>query len=117
MNKKQKWILRISIGINMIFLIIFLLKYTAYSYKLGVLKKDVKVGIFDKKDSVFFTLPKGLTVRDVSERGISAIDLFENHRFDIIITSDDNDLVDYSKSKEELLPFGNLYSADSFKYK
>lgn len=116
MSRRQKWILRISIGVNIISIILFLLNYTAYSYKLGVLKKDVKVGLFTSKDSVYFTLPKGLTVRDVSERGISAIDMFENNRFEIIVTSDDS-LVDYSKSKKDMSFFDNLYSADYFKYK
>jgi len=112
MNKTQKWILRISIAGNIIFAVLFFLNHTAYSYKFGVLKKDVKVGLFAKKGSTYFTLPKGITVRDVSERGFSAIDLFENHRFDIIITSDDDSLVDYTTSAKKLLPFGNLYSAD-----
>jgi hypothetical protein len=117
MNKKQKWLLRLSVLANIIFVIIFLLNYTAYSYKLCVLKKDVKLGVFNNKDSVYFTLPKGLTVRDVSERGLSAIDLFENNRFEIIITSEDDSLVDYNEPKGKLLPFGNLYSADSNKNK
>jgi len=116
MNKKQKWLLRISIIANLIFGIIFFLNYTAYSYKLGELKENVKVRLFtDKKDSVFFVLPKGLTVRDVSERGISAIGQFENNRFDIVITTDRDDLIDYNIPKEKLLPFGNYYSADSSK--
>ena len=112
MNKKQKWILRISILLNVVLAFYFIINYTAYSYKLGVLKKDIKVGILNKKGTTYFVLPKGITVRDVSERGLSSIDLFENHRFDIIITSDDDSLVDYSASGKKLLPFGNLYSAD-----
>ena len=116
MNKRQKWILRISIGANIIFIVLLLLNYTEYSYKLGILKKDVKVGLFTAKDSVYFTLPKGLTVRDVSEQGISAIGRFENNRFEIVVTSDDS-LVDYSKSQKEMSVFDNLYSADYFKYK
>lgn len=116
MNRKQKWILRISILANILLAILLFLDYTAYSYKLGTLKKDIKVGLFTGKDSVYFTLPKGLTVRDVSERGLSAIGRFENNRFDIIITSDDS-LVNYDVPKNKLSSFDNLYSADSFKYK
>ncbi len=90
------------------------LNYTAYFYKLGALKKDIKVGLFNNtKDSTYFILPKGLTVRDVSERGISAIGQFENNRFDIVITTDNNDLVDYNVPKYKLQSFGNYYSADN----
>jgi hypothetical protein len=63
-------------------------------------------------DSIIFTLPKGLTVRNSSERGISAIGQFENERFQIVITSDDWDLVNYDLSKDSLVVHGNYYSAD-----
>jgi len=115
MSKTQKWILRISIITNVVLAVLFYINYTAYSHKLGILKKDVKIGIFDKSGKTYFTLPKGITVRDVSERGISAIDLFENHRFDIIITSDDETLVDYNTPENSIGSYGNLYSADSNK--
>ena len=39
--------------------------------------------------------------------------MFENKRFEIVITSDDS-LVNYNIPENQLLPFGNLYSADSF---
>ena len=80
------------------------------SEKLGILKKDVKVGLL-KGDSNFIFLPKGITVKNKSERGLAAIGQFENHRFEIIITSDE-DLVNYSVSKDSLFMFGNFYSSD-----
>jgi hypothetical protein len=92
------------------------LNYTAHSDKLGVLRKDLKVGLFNSKDSAYFTLTKGLTVRDISEKGISAIGQFENNRFYIVITSEDEKLIDYKAPKNSLLPFGNYYSADFNKY-
>jgi hypothetical protein len=113
MTTKQKWILRFSITINIIFGIVFFINHNAYTYKEGILNEDVKVGIFNNNKSTFFTLPKGLTVRDVSEQGISAVDRFENNRFEIVITTDRDNLVDYKVSKEKLSTFGNLYSADS----
>ena len=97
------------------FILAFLLwaNYTAHSDKLGKLNKDIKVGLFnDEGKSVLFTLPKGITVKDVSERGLSAIDLFENHRFEIVITSDRDDLINYNIPEKQLSSFGNLYSAD-----
>jgi hypothetical protein len=58
-----------------------------------------------------FKLPKGLTVADESQRGISAIGQFENNRFSIIITSNE-DLVDYEINEDSLNIFSNFYSAD-----
>ena len=62
-------------------------------------------------NETIFTLPKGLTVQDKSERGISAIGQFENNRFSIVITSD-KDLVDYNFDKKELNQNANFYSAE-----
>lgn len=78
--------------------------------KTGILTKNIKVGIFDKKE-IYFTLPKGLTVQDASPRGFDAIDRFEPYRFSIMVSSEENNLVDYS-SKVKRHEFGNLYSAD-----
>jgi hypothetical protein len=69
------------------------------------------LGLFNNQDTLLFKLPKGLTVRDVSQRGFGAIGQFENNRFEIIVTSE-NDLVDYGKPADNLLPFGNFYSAN-----
>ena len=75
----------------------------------GILAKDLKVGIFDKKETIF-TLPKGLTVKDASPRGLDAIDRFEPYRFTIEVSTDDNNLIDYSNPLKRH-EFGNLYSA------
>ena len=66
-------------------------------------------------DSLLFTLPKGLTVRNASERGLNAIGQFENERFQIVITSDE-ELVNYNIPPDNLAPNGNYYSADFDKY-
>lgn len=111
----KKWIFRISITLNFIFLIGWgLNSLNKPSYKLGRLEKDITVGYF-MGDSLLFTLPKGLTVRNASERGISAIGQFENERFQIVISSD-NKLINYDLSNSSLGPNGNYYSADFDKY-
>ena len=113
---KSKWLIRTSIALNVIFILIYGLNWlNSPSQKLGKLNKDLKVGFFTG-DSAFIYLPKGLTVRDKSERGLSAIGQFENNRFEIVITSDD-DLVDFDLPKDSLFSFGNYYSADIEKFK
>ena len=62
-------------------------------------------------DSAMFKLPKGLTVRNISQRGLAAIGQFENERFELVITSDDANLVNYKLSEDSLQQFGNFYSA------
>lgn len=57
-------------------------------------------------------LPKGLNVKNASPRGINSIGQFENKRFEIVITSNDGDLVNYDTPSDSLLQFGNYYSAD-----
>ena len=112
----KKWIFRISIALNFIFLIGWTFNsFNQPSNKLGRLERDITIGNF-MGDSLFFTLPKGLTVKDASERGLSAIGQFENERFQIIITSDDQ-LVNYNIPSDSLKTFGNLYSADFNKFK
>jgi len=111
----KKWIFRISIALNFIFLIGWgLSSLNKPSNRLGRLEKDITVGYF-MGDSLLFTLPKGLTVRNASERGISAIGQFENERFQIVISSDD-ELINYNLSNDSLGPNGNYYSADFDKY-
>ena len=113
---KKKWIFRVSIFLNIIFILGFLLNaLTKPSLELGRLKENVKVGFFTG-DSAFIYLPKGLTVRNKSERGLAAIGQFENNRFEIVVTSDD-ELVEYDLPKDSLFTFGNYYSADIDKYK
>ena len=81
------------------------------THKNGILKQDVKVGLFGQS-GVIFELPKGITVEDVAPRGIEAIGQFENERFSIVVTSDRGDLVNYDPDPSELMPHGNYYSAD-----
>ena len=108
----KKWIYKISILLNVLFIIGFGLNWlNSPSYKLGRLEKDIEIGIFNS-DSIMFKIPKGITVRNISERGISAIGQFENERFEIVITSDERNLVNYSLPKDSLQYFGNFYSAD-----
>ena len=80
------------------------------SNELGILKEDIQVGHFMGNKTVF-TLPKGLTVQNKSERGLAAIGQFENNRFAIVITAN-NALVDYNCDKKDLNPNSNFYSAE-----
>ena len=107
----KKWILIISITFNIVFLIGWgLSNFNKPSGKLGRLEKDITIGYFGG-DSLIFTLPKGLTVRNASERGINAIGQFENERFQVVISSD-TDLINYELPNDSLGPNGNYYSAD-----
>jgi hypothetical protein len=111
----KKWVFRISILLNIILLIGWgLSSLNRPSYKLGRLEKDITVGNF-MGDSLLFTLPKGLTVRNASERGLNAIGQFENERFQIVISSDD-ELINYDLPIDSLAPNGNYYSADFGKF-
>lgn len=108
----KNWVLRISIGLNVLFLIGWGLSWmNTPSHELGRLEKDVEIGYFTG-DSAIFTLPKGLTVQNASQRGFNAIGQFENKRFQIVITSDRTDLVNYDLPNDSLDTFGNFYSAD-----
>lgn len=104
----RKILFTASVLLNVFFLIGWL---SSPTQEIGRLQKDVRVGYFTS-DSTMFTLPKGLTVRNASQRGISAIGQFENERFSVVITSDDPDLVNYDVPSHELNLFGNLYSAN-----
>jgi hypothetical protein len=111
----KKWVFRISILLNIILLIGWgLSSLNRPSYKLGRLEKDITGGNF-MGDSLLFTLPKGLTVRNASERGLNAIGQFENERFQIVISSDD-ELINYDLPIDSLAPNGNYYSADFGKF-
>lgn len=111
----KKWIFRISILLNILLLIGWgLSSLNRPSYKLGRLEKSITIGNF-MGDSLLFTLPKGLTVRNASERGLSAIGQFENERFQIVISSDD-ELVNYDLPLDSLGQNGDYYSADFDKY-
>ncbi|MBU2994804.1 hypothetical protein KO500_00045 [Cellulophaga baltica] len=108
MKKALFWI---SIALNIILILgIFWNNFNSPSNELGILKQDIEVGFFMGNETVF-TLPKGLTVKDKSERGIAAIGQFENNRFYIVITSD-KDIVDYNVDEKEINQNGNYYSAE-----
>ncbi|WP_434979004.1 hypothetical protein [Daejeonia sp. YH14] len=110
---KTKWILRISVLLNFIFLFLwFINRINSPSEELGVLKQDVNVGILGG-EKTYFKIPKGITVRNASQRGISAIGQFENNRFEIVITSE-REIVDYNVPKSKLESFENYYSADEY---
>jgi hypothetical protein len=113
----KKWVFRISILLNVLFVLGYGLNWiNSPSQELGRLEKEVEIGIFTS-DSTLFVIPKGITVRNASQRGIGAIGQFENERFEIVITSDDPSLVNYDLPKDSLQQFGNYYSADVSKWK
>ncbi len=108
----KKWLFGISIFLNVIFILIFVWNSIhSHSNEIGRLEKDIEIGYFDS-DNAIFKIPKGLTVKNVSERGLGAIGQFENERFSIVITSNDASLVNYDLPKDSLDMFGNFYSAE-----
>jgi hypothetical protein len=108
----KKWTFGISFFLNVIFILLFAWNWlNSPTNELGRLEKDIEIGYF-QSDSSVFKIPKGLTVKNVSERGLGAIGQFENERFSIVITSDDTSLVNYDLPKDSLDLFGNFYSAE-----
>ena len=108
----KKWIFRLSILLNVFFILAFVWNWlNSPSNELGRLERDIEIGYF-QSDKFVFRIPKGLTVRNVSQRGLGAIGQFENERFSIVITSDDASLVNYDLPKDSLDMFGNFYSAE-----
>ena len=111
-RRLKSWLFAISVSLNILLIGKLVLEnFNTPTFQLGKLTKSVNFGFFGK-DTTYFVLPKGMTVRNVSPRGIAAIGQFENNRFDIILTTEDETLVDYNISRNKLLPFGNYYSAD-----
>jgi hypothetical protein len=108
----KKWLFGISIFVNIIFILLFAWNWlNSPTNVLGRLEKDIEIGYFQSDNSVF-RIPKGLTVRNVSQQGLGAIGQFENERFSIVITSNDASLVNYDLPKDSLDIFGNFYSAE-----
>jgi hypothetical protein len=108
----RKWLFRISILLNVFFILAFVWNWlNSLSNELGRLEKDIEIGYFQSEKTVF-RIPKGLTVRNVSQRGLGAIGQFENERFSIVITSNDASLVNYDLPKDSLDTFSNYYSAE-----
>ena len=107
----KKLLFWISIGFNVIFITLYFWnKINSPSHELGVLKEDIEVGHF-MGNEILFKIPKGITVKNESERGIAAIGQFENERFSIVITAD-RDLIDYDIEESQLNGTGNYYSAE-----
>jgi hypothetical protein len=108
----KKYYLILSITLNIIFLLSILFKQlNSPSFELGRLEKDIEIGVFSSNTPIFI-IPKGITVRNRSERGIGAIGQFENERFELVITSDDPEIVNYALPKDSLQTFGNYYSSE-----
>jgi len=77
--------------------------------RVGVLKQDLEVGLFDTNETLFI-LPKGLIVREASATGA---DWFEPYRFRIVVTANNERFVDYEPSAEEFdKQDGEFYSAE-----
>lgn len=76
--------------------------------RIGVLTRDIHVGRFEGTETMF-TLPRGLVVREASA---SSADWFEPYRFRLVVTSDDETLVDYSPHPADLPGDSEYYSAD-----
>jgi hypothetical protein len=111
----RKLLLVLSLSLNIILILFFIWNnLNKPSDKLGVLQKEIEIGDF-MGNGAKFILPKGITVRNKSERGLNAIGQFENNRFYIVITSD-RELVDYDIENSKLNNDGNYYSADFKKY-
>lgn len=77
--------------------------------RIGRLAEDTQIGFFGDSETLF-TLPKGLVVRESSATGAG---WFEPYRFQIVITSDSEALVDYSiNEKQPISRNSEYYSAD-----
>jgi len=77
--------------------------------RIGVLKQDVEVGVFDTNEAIF-TLPKGLVVREASASGAG---WFEPYRFRIVVTANNERFVDYEIGDETSEGRdGEFYSAE-----
>jgi len=112
----KKGILIVSLLLNAVFIVALFYTFTKVldgcaeiaDGRIGVLKKEIAVGFFNTKRKLF-VLPKGLIVRDASAVGM---DWFEPHRFRLVITSDSEDLVDYTVDPKKLRQDSEYYSAD-----
>lgn len=91
--------------------VVALEKLNAPEDRIGVLTKDLEVGSFSGTATIF-RLPKGLTVRDASPRFFAAVGQFEPHRFSIIITSENESVVNYHVARSNLHLHQEYYSAE-----
>lgn len=108
----KKWIFKISILLNIIFLFLFIRNWrNSPSNELGRLEKEIKIGYF-QTDQTVFKIPKVITVKNASKRGLGALKQFKNKQFPIVITSDDPNLVNYNLPEDSLKMFGNCYATE-----
>jgi hypothetical protein len=102
-----------SLLLNVVLLgLIGLHRFNSPSGQLGRLERDITARSIADRERSTFRLPKGLTVRDESPRGLAAAGMFEPYRFAVVITTDDSKAVRYGISEKELNQFGELYSMD-----
>ena len=76
--------------------------------RIGVLKEDIEVGFFGSEKTIL-KLPKGLIVKEASATGAG---WFEPYRFRIVITSNNENLVDYKINKNSKDSLTEYYSAE-----
>jgi hypothetical protein len=112
--KLKSFLLPTSIVLNFVFVAIIVtlaLQGTPEikNGRYGVLKENIEIGRFGKGKGIL-SFPKGLVVRDASATGM---DWFEPNRFRIVITSERDNLIDYSINQEAAeSKNGEYYSAD-----
>lgn len=113
MRRRLPWVLlTISVLLNAGFGVVQLVdRWNAPEDRIGVLARDVEIGSFSGSDAIF-RLPRGLTVRDASPRFIASIDQFEPHRFSIVITTENEGVVNYKVPPGVLHQHHEYYSLD-----
>ena len=79
------------------------------SYKIGILLHDVEVADYANDSRILFKLPKGITVMNVSPRGLATVGLFDSERFSFTITVSDSELINYSSIPDGKSPYAALY--------
>lgn len=107
---------RVLVGMSLLLNITFACviavdKLNAPRDRVGVLTRDLEIGSFSGTKTLF-RLPKGLTVRDASPQFLAAIGQFEPYRCSIVITSEDEALVDYHVARASLHQHQEYYSAE-----
>ena len=115
-NKNKSRLLNIALVLSLLLNIYLgfdylLWKLNAPQDRRGILTKDVVVGNFMGKN-ILFKIPKGITVRDESPQFLAAAGQFEPYRFSIVLTTQDEKVVNYSVQKDSLNQFSEYYSID-----
>jgi hypothetical protein len=68
-------------------------------YKFGVLTKDIPIVLRPiEGEQVIVILPKGLTVRNETPRGVAGVSLLAPYRFSVQIADGEDNLVNYSQN-------------------